>query len=42
VNHAEAANPCKVIGIVADAAVAEATLYGADLGAFLAREVEVE
>ena len=42
VNYAEAAAQSKVMGVLADSAVAEVKLFGSDIGAFLAREVEVQ
>ena len=42
VNYAMAAALGKVMGVLADAATAEATLHGFDAGFFLAREVEVK
>ena len=42
VNYAEAATKGKVMGVLADGAVAEVKLFGSDIGAFLAREVEVQ
>jgi hypothetical protein len=42
VNYAEAVNQGKVMGTLADTAVAEVKLFGSDVTSFFAREVEIE